>query len=244
MTEAIGFSITPPRDTELLRLGSMFEAAWARYRTLPQSSPEWDSAFKLCSDSVDRIARIRARSIAGLAVKAAAVRWINEDTFLDETGATDEVLLRTISRDILELERAGTTIQQLAAVIAESFQAEEELGEAISSAKGIEADNLRHRLTEQEDRTEALRNALSGLKAENLTDAIVQLGEAACQLTKIFSCAGPRSEAEERAVHRLLFSAAAAVENALGLERLADGPTHLLSRVEDPWKPRTPSNAV
>lgn len=97
-------------DQRLLDLGREFEAL---YRAENAAKPKdrmhgdwtaWDAAYERTSKVVHRILRLRARSFAGVRVKARAVDWCHSGGFRSFDGTTTDMKLADqIVRDLLRL---------------------------------------------------------------------------------------------------------------------------------------------
>lgn len=96
-------------DVRLLQLGKQLETAWAHQRQLEHDASEaelaeFDKAFNRVSRIAKKIEALPAHSLAGLKVKARAIRWCHSGEKRIELArqpTTDIRLAQSIIRDLL-----------------------------------------------------------------------------------------------------------------------------------------------
>jgi len=100
-------SLESASDAYLLSLGCALELARQAEVALPQDCPEEqsDAAFLKCRLLVHQILNEKARSLAGILVKAKAVGWCrgDEDFDLKEFITTDEKIAVSVINDLMAM---------------------------------------------------------------------------------------------------------------------------------------------
>lgn len=124
--------------------------------------------------------------------------------------------------------------RELAGIASERDLMEQQANSAPAECP-IEANYLRHAIEHLDDRESALLAVLAAVPSTTLAGAAVQVFAALQVFDRITLFKDP-DPADERAVRRLLWSAADVIADAAGLDRKEDGPNAIAGSTNDPWR--------